>query len=66
EGGKHGLLYKPGSSKDAAAKVLQLLHDAEARKHLGNQARQRVLAEFSPQAALPHLIRALETAVSSA
>jgi hypothetical protein len=24
-----------------------------------------VLAEFSPQAALPHLIRALETAVSS-
>jgi len=66
EGGEHGLLYKPGSSKDAAAKVLQLLHDAEARKHLGNQARQRVLAEFSPQAALPHLIRALETAVSSA
>jgi glycosyltransferase involved in cell wall biosynthesis len=62
--GEQGLLYRPGSSKDAATKIQCLLNDAQARKRLGEAARQRVLAEFSPQAALPHLIRALEKAVS--
>jgi glycosyltransferase involved in cell wall biosynthesis len=60
--GEQGVLYKPGSSKQAAEKIRWLLGDAGARQRLGAQARQRVLAEFSTQAALPVLLGALEAA----
>jgi glycosyltransferase involved in cell wall biosynthesis len=60
--GAEGRLYKPGSSKDAAEKIGQLLDDPQARERMGAQARRRVLEEFSPQAALPVLLAALEAA----
>lgn len=62
EDGAEGCLYKPGSSKDAAEKIHWLLDDPRARERMGAQARRRVLEAFSPQAALPALLSALEAA----
>lgn len=41
-----GLLYRPGDTDDAAAKVVRLLEDPDARRRMGEAGRARVVSEF--------------------
>lgn len=60
----NGLLYKPGSVADAAARAAEALQDGTLRKAIGRQARRDILETYAPERALAVLAREMRAAVS--
>jgi glycosyltransferase involved in cell wall biosynthesis len=59
EDGVNGALYHHGSSASAAQRIGELLADAGARRRLGAQARESILANHAPDTAIAALARTL-------
>jgi len=49
EEGKHGLLVQPANAMEMSEALVRMLDAGTDRQQYGKQARQRVLAEFTPQ-----------------
>lgn len=50
EDGTSGLLFTPGDEKDLASKIISLIENSDEMKRLGENARNRVVTNFSKQA----------------
>jgi len=57
-----GLLYNPGNWPELGDCLLRLLGDAELRRRLGSQGRQRFLEEFDIERAIEPILGALRAA----
>lgn len=62
--GKTGLLFKPGDSKDCAAKVERLYADANLCNRMGTEAQQEFFDRYSPETNYRMLIDIYEGALS--
>jgi glycosyltransferase involved in cell wall biosynthesis len=62
--GERGLLCKPESPEDLAAKTQQLLDDPEHAATLGAAARRFAVSEYSPQAAVSQTLEVYREAVA--
>lgn len=47
EDGKSGILFEPGNVHELASAMSKLLNDAELRQRLGDEARKRIVGNFS-------------------
>ena len=58
--GKEGALFPKGDAEALAQKILKLLNDQPLRQQMGQAARQRYLAQFTPQKYGERMIKAFE------
>lgn len=58
--GVDGVLIEPFDTDGFGASLRRLLGDAALRERLGNQARERIAAEYDVQVVAPRFLRALE------
>ncbi|SIR47562.1 MAG: glycosyltransferase family 1 protein [Bosea sp. (in: a-proteobacteria)] len=59
--GVDGLLIEPGDIDALRASIVDLCRDEEARKAIGQAARQRIVTHYSAEAALPRLAQLYES-----
>ena len=60
EGGKEGLLARPGDADDLAAKIRMVLADRMLAEKMGKAARKRALAQYSWDAHTERLVEVIK------